>query len=63
MGTLMKSIHCVISMEQMVTLLSTDSDIGGFANTLSYPSLSFEESAFNVCVWDQIGAPVFTLGS
>ena len=45
----------------VVTLLSTDSDIGGFANTLSYPSLSFEESAFNVCVWDQIGAPVFTL--
>ena len=45
----------------VVTLLSTDSDMGGLANTLSYPSLSFEESAFNVCVWDQIGAPVFTL--
>ena len=35
--------------------------MGGLANTLSYPSISFEESAFNVCVWDQIGAPVFTL--
>ena len=45
----------------IVTLLSTDSDMGGLANTLSYPSISFEESAFNVCVWDQIGAPVFTL--
>ncbi len=45
----------------IVTLLSTDSDMGGLANTLSYPSASFEDSAFNVCVWDQIGAPVFTL--
>ena len=45
----------------IVTLLSTDSDMGGLANTLSYPSSSFEDSAFNVCVWDQIGAPVFTL--
>ena len=45
----------------IVTLLSTDSDIGGLVNTLNYPSLSFEDSAFNVCVWDQIGAPVFTL--
>ena len=45
----------------IVTLLSTDSDMGGLANTLNYPSLSFEDSAFNVCVWDQIGAPVYTL--
>ena len=45
----------------VVTLLSTDSDMGGLANTLNFPSLSFEDSAFNVCVWDQIGAPVFTL--
>lgn len=45
----------------VVTLLSTDSNLGGLANTLSYPSLSFEDSAFNVCVWDQIGAPAFTL--
>ncbi len=45
----------------IVTLLVEDSDMGGLANTLSYPSLSFAESAFNVCVWDQIGAPTFTL--
>ena len=45
----------------IVTLLSTDSSMGGLANTLSFPTLSFEESAFNVCVWDQIGAPSYTL--
>ena len=45
----------------IVTLLSPDSSMGGLANTLSFPNISFEDSAFNVCVWDQIGAPVFTL--
>ena len=44
----------------VVTLLSTDSNLGGLANTLSYPSLSFEDSAFNVCVWDQIGAHFYS---
>jgi predicted outer membrane repeat protein len=45
----------------IVTLLSTDSSLGGLANTLSYPDFSFEDSAFNVCVWDQIGSPAYTL--
>ena len=45
----------------IVTLLSTDSSSGGLAKTLTFPSLKFADSAFNVCVWDQIGAPGYTL--
>lgn len=45
----------------IVTLLSTDSSSGGLAKTLTFPSLKFAESAFNVCVWDQITAPGYTL--
>ena len=45
----------------IVTLLSTDSSSGGLAKTLIFPSLNFAESAFNVCVWDQITAPGYTL--
>jgi len=45
----------------LVALLTTDSDSGGLASTMSYPSLSFESSGFNVNVWDQIAAPTYTL--
>ena len=45
----------------IVTLLSTDSSSGGLANTLSFPTIKFEDKAFNVCVWDQITAPGYTL--
>ena len=45
----------------IVTLLSTDSSSGGLANTLSFPTIQFEDKAFNVCVWDQITAPGYTL--
>ena len=31
------------------------------ASTMSRPSLSFESSGFNVNVWDQLGAPSYTL--
>ena len=45
----------------IVTLLSTDSNSGGLAKTMTFPSINFEKSAFNVCVWDQITAPSYTL--
>ena len=45
----------------IVTLLSTDSSSGGLAKTMTFPSINFEKSAFNVCVWDQITAPSYTL--
>ena len=45
----------------IVILLTTDGNLGGLASTLSYPHHDFESSAFNVTVWDQMGAPDFTL--
>ena len=42
-------------------LLTTESDGGGLASTLSYPHHDVESSAFNVTVWDQMGAPDYTL--
>jgi parallel beta-helix repeat protein len=45
----------------IVILLTTESDGGGLASTLSYPHQDFESSAFNVTVWDQMGAPDYTL--
>ncbi|MEC7393820.1 MAG: Ig-like domain-containing protein [Verrucomicrobiota bacterium] len=45
----------------LVALLTTTSDTGGLANTMSTPSLNFEDSGFSVSVWDQIGAPSYTL--
>ena len=46
----------------LVAMLATESDSGGLANTMSHPSLSFESSGnFNVNVWDQLGAPSYTL--
>ena len=45
----------------LVAMLTTESDSGGLANTMSHPSLSFAPSGFNVNVWDQIGAPSYTL--
>ena len=38
----------------LVALLTTTSDTGGLANTMSTPSLNFEDSGFSVSVWDQI---------
>ncbi|MBR91135.1 MAG: hypothetical protein CMO66_07745, partial [Verrucomicrobiales bacterium] len=45
----------------LVSLLVTNSDSGGLASTMQHPSLSFATQAFSVCVWDQIGAPSYTL--
>ena len=45
----------------IVILLTTESDGGGLASTMSYPHHDFEELAFNVTVWDQMGAPEYTL--
>ena len=45
----------------LVCLLTTDSDYGGLASTMIRPSLNFESSGFNVNVWDQLGAPNYTL--
>ena len=45
----------------LVSLLTTESDSGGLASTMQHPSLSFATQAFSVCVWDQIGAPSYTL--
>lgn len=45
----------------LVSLLTTESDSGGLASTMQHPSLSFAAQAFSVCVWDQIGAPSYTL--
>ena len=59
----MDSIHSARDQygADLVALLSTESDSGGLASTMSYPSLSFESSGFNVNVWDQIAAPNYTL--
>ncbi|MBT3638566.1 MAG: hypothetical protein HN531_16665, partial [Opitutae bacterium] len=45
----------------LVSLLTTTSDSGGLASTMQRPSLSFESSGFNVNVWNQLGAPSYTL--
>ncbi|MDC0547446.1 M12 family metallo-peptidase [Opitutales bacterium] len=45
----------------LVAMLTTVSDSGGLANTMSHPSLAFESSGFNVNIWDQLGAPSYTL--
>ena len=45
----------------LVCMLTTESDGGGLASTMSHPSISFESKGFNVSVWDQIGAPSYTL--
>jgi hypothetical protein len=59
----MDSIHSTRDQygADLVALLTTESDSGGLASTMSYPSLSFESSGFNVNVWDQIAAPNYTL--
>ena len=44
----------------LVALLTTTSDNGGLASTMSHPSLGFESSGFSVNDWDQIGAPSST---
>ena len=45
----------------LVTLLVSEGDgtLGGIANSMSYPSLDFEDRGFNVVVMDQIGAPSY----
>ena len=45
----------------LVALLTTQSDSGGLASTLSHPSLNFESSGFSVNQWTQISAPSYTL--
>ena len=45
----------------LVCMLTTDSDAGGLASTMTHPSMSFESSGFNVNVWTQLGAPNYTL--
>ena len=45
----------------LVCMLTTQSDSGGLASTMTHPKLSFESSGFNVNVWGQIGAPSYTL--
>ena len=47
----------------LVTLLVSEGDgtLGGIANSMSYPSLDFEDRGFNVVVMDQIGAPSYSL--
>lgn len=45
----------------LVCLITSDSDSGGLANTMSHPSLNFAEEGFNISVWDQIAAPDYTL--
>lgn len=45
----------------LVALLAPDSDSGGLASTMMHPSLDFAEQGFSVSVWDQIGAPSYTL--
>ncbi len=44
-----------------VLISQGDGSLGGIANTMSYPSLEFGESGFNVVVMDQIGAPSYSL--
>ena len=45
----------------VVSLLASHGNKGGLANTMNTPSLGFADSAFNVNLWDQIGAPSYTL--
>ena len=45
----------------LVCMLTTQSDSGGLASTMTHPKLSFESSGFNVNVWGQLGAPSYTL--
>ena len=45
----------------LVSLLTTTSDAGGLASTMQHPSHNFESSGFNANVWDQLGAPSYTL--
>jgi hypothetical protein len=45
----------------LVALLAADSSSGGLANTMMFPSLDFASQGFSVSVWDQIGAPSYTL--
>ena len=45
----------------LVAMLATESSSGGLANTMMYPSLDFASQGFSVSVWDQIGAPSYTL--
>ena len=45
----------------LVALLAPDSDSGGLASTMMHPSLDFAKQGFSVSVWDQIGAPSYTL--
>ena len=61
--TYLDSVHSIRDQYggDIVILLTTDSDRGGLASTLSYPHNDFESSAFNVTVWDQMGAPDYTL--
>jgi predicted outer membrane repeat protein len=44
-----------------VLISQGDGSLGGIANTMSYPSLDFGESGFNVVVIGQIGAPSYSL--
>ena len=57
------SVHSFLDQYggDIVILLTTESDGGGLASTMSYPHHDFEELAFNVTVWDQMGAPEYTL--
>ena len=59
----MDSVHSTRDQygADLVALLTTASDAGGLASTMSYPSMAFESSGFSVNVWDQIGAPSYTL--
>ena len=59
----MDSVHTLRDQygADLVCLLTTDSDYGGLASTMTRPSLNFESSGFNVNVWDQLGAPSYTL--
>ena len=61
--TYLDSVHSIRDQYggDIVILLTTESDGGGLASTLSYPHHDFESSAFNVTVWDQMGAPDYTL--
>ena len=45
----------------LVCMLTTTSNAGGLASTMTHPKMSFESSGFNVNVWDQLGAPSYTL--
>ena len=59
----MDSVHTTRDQygADLVALLTTTSDNGGLASTMSHPNLGFESSGFSVNVWDQIRAPSYTL--